>query len=99
MIVKITGSFFSSTLSVVAALALDDVSIECSLTVFGPDPIIGDERLHIIGLLMKLNVQMYACRIMMSVIMNCSALHVHSIVVETIIIKYYALMLHTYIYV
>ena len=48
---------------------------------------------------MKLNVQMCACRIMMSVVMNCSALPVHSIVVETIIIKYYALMLHTYIHV
>ena len=55
MIVEITGSCFSSTLSVVAALALDDVSIECSLTVFGLDPIIGDERLHIIGLLMELS--------------------------------------------
>ena len=50
MIVKITGSCFSSTLSVVAALALDDVSIECSLTVFGPDPIlIGDERLSLVA--------------------------------------------------
>ena len=89
MIVKITGSCFSSTLSVVAALALDDVSIQCSLTISGPDPIIGNGRLHIIGLLIKLDVQMCACRKMMSVIMNCSTLPIHSIVVETISILVY----------
>ena len=45
-----TGSCFPSTLSVTAVLALDDVSIECSLLISGQeDPISGNGTLHIIG--------------------------------------------------